>query len=174
MKSFAVVLGLVLAISVTSWGLPSLDPSWDHSTKVSITPQSPSPSDEISVTVSRWVEAGYQVDSSTLRVQGNVIHLDLHLVRKGVSMDVYPPMYCRKEHTESIDKWSPGRYGLIVSNDGKDSAFANFTVAGKTAGSAPGGGSLIERLLGALSSFNSDGQSAIDRLRDLLSGSHAQ
>ena len=144
MKWLATCCVLVLAAGAAAAG--ALDPSWDHSTKVSVTPQAASPSDEILVTVSRWVQAGYEVVGSTLRPQGNIIRLDLHWVQTGCVIAVWPPPYSRKKHTESIGKWSPGTYTVIVNNDGRDMGVASFTVTAETSEPAPAGETAIDRL----------------------------
>jgi hypothetical protein len=174
MKRFAALLGLVLLVSASAWGLSISDPSWDRSTRVTVTPQPASPADDISVTVSRWVEAGYQVASSTLESQGTVVRVDLHWVRKGGVIAVWPVPFGRQEYTVSIGKWNPGKYTVFVSNDGKDMAAASFVIAGETSGGASSGWSLTDGLLRSRADQNSSSESLIDRLRRIHSTSQFQ
>jgi hypothetical protein len=154
MKWHKILLAFVLGASTTAWS--------GEITRVTVTPQTPSPSDEIRVKVSRWMPYGYTVVNSTLQAQGNRIYLDLEWVAiTGV------PEYHWQQHTESIGKWNPGTYTVVVSNNGTTAACTLFTVIAETSESASNSSawSIIDQWLSGL---NSNGESLADRMRKLF------
>jgi hypothetical protein len=143
MKWHAVWLGLVLAVGTTTLEAQIMTMERDHRTKVSVTPEVASPSDVISVEVSRWMSTmGGQVVGSTLQVYGRTIRLDLQW-RSGLLQ-----AFGWNNHTESIGTYDPGRYTVIVTSDGTDVAYASFTVVGNTPGPDPFGWRRMDRFVG--------------------------
>jgi hypothetical protein len=155
MKSFMVVLGLVLVAASAAWGVGGLDSFEDTRTKVTVAPEAPSSSDDISVTISRWVEAGQGVAGSTVSTQGGIVRLDLHWATKpgAVVYGIWPPPYHWETHTVSIGTFNPGRYRLVVNSDGRDMATASFTVADDASAGGSTSESIMDRLRNLFASF---------------------
>jgi hypothetical protein len=170
MKWFAsLLLGLALAAEAIPQSLAPLEPPVDRSTRVTVSPETATPSDDISVTVSRWVQSSWRPAGSTVQTLGNIIRVDVHWELLYTLVAVPPH---REEYTVSLGKRKPGTYSVLVTNDDDgaraDSGFAHFTViAGDTEPSSTGG-SLIDLLFGSIDTPDSSGESAIDRLKDLL------
>jgi hypothetical protein len=166
MKWFGVSLGLVLLVGNAAWGFDISDLSVDRSTRVTVSPATPTPEDDVSVTVSRWVQGGWGPVSSTVQTQGSLIRVNVHWEEIYIVAAVWPTPSHREEYTVSIGKLNPGNYSLIVTNDGKDTAMASFSVTGGDASNPVSTGwSFLDQLLGHHDESSSNGESVIDQVR---------
>ncbi len=147
MRWLIVSLGCLLTSGPAVWGVDVPDPSLRNpGTIVTVAPQMATPSDEISVTVRRWVS--YLIPAgSTVRTQGHTISVDVHW-QQIYTLVAVPPRCA--EYTVSLGKRSPGTYVVSVTNDGKPAGLAHFTVVNSVPQPSPTVWSLIERLRNAL------------------------
>ncbi len=181
MKRLAVLLGLTLLVTGSpARSLPALN-IVDHSTKVTVSPGTPSSSDDITVTLSRWVQGGWGPVSSTVRRQGNTLRVNVHWEDIYVVIAVYPAPWCRHQYTTSLGRLAPGNYSVVVTSDHdgrvQDSGSAHVTVTDSGAAPdpndespaepepEPNGGSLIDQLRHGWNAPSSSSPSLIDRLR---------
>jgi hypothetical protein len=174
MKWSAAILVCVVTAGTSAKASNWSDPSLDHSTKVTVSPQTPTPSDVLSVTVSRAVQGGWGPVGATVKTQGNTITVNVHWKDIYAVIAVYPVPWFRHDYTVSLGKLSPGTYVVVVANDDngtiKDRSLISFAVAadGSVPEPEPPAGNLIDQLLEKSGNPDPAGQAAIDRLRGML------
>jgi hypothetical protein len=142
--------------------LKLFNPLVDERTEITVSPQTIRPSDEVFVNVSRKVMGGdYQFVKATLQTHGTIVRLDL----QWDVANLVPQAFQTIKHKESIGRWRPGKYTLIVTNDGKGTTLASFTVSADSPDSGPTGWDFINQFPGNAGNFSPTDGGAIDRLQ---------
>jgi len=127
MERCALSFLLWAGIGTVAWGY--------HITEVSVTPADPSPSDDVTVTVSGWKPASnYGCDDVGVRIVGSFIMLDMYWHSEGLGAQVITPY----DETRCVGKLNSGTYSVSVRSwlNGRfgETKSKSFTVSAATGG----------------------------------------